>query len=323
MNSGNTPRTLSSRPRRALRFARNLARWGLPRRALLFGPLSLGDDLLCTAILREARRRGRPFTMLTARPELFAGNADPARLLPIDDDFVAGIRRLGATVIKPYYVGPVPGDPERDALPDRHIIAEMCARAGLQGEVSLRPYLHLTEGETAAGRRFAGQIAVHSTGLGAAIPYPAKEWGPERFAAVCRHLAPEFKLVQLGSRADPALPVDADLRGQTTLREAAAVLAVSAVFIGLEGFLTHLARAVDCPAVVVMGGRAQAGIFSYSANRNLLNEPDCSPCGRRTGCPHAMQCMTSITPDEVVAAAREVLASPPPRPLAADRAVLP
>jgi len=307
----------------APRVGWRLARWGVPRRALLFGPLSLGDDLLCTAVLREARRRGQPFAMFTGRPELFAGNPDPARLLPIDDYHIATLRRFGAGIVQPYYVDANPLEEQRDRLPKRHIIAEMCARAGLHGKISLRPHLRLTEAERADGRLFPRQIAIQSTGLGAAIPYDAKEWGPAHFAEVARQLSPQSKLVQVGTASDPALPVDHDLRGRTTLREAAAILANSDVFIGLEGFLTHLARAVDCPAVVVMGGRAPAEIFGYSANRNLTAFPECAPCARRTGCPNNMKCMSAISPETVATAARDILAKPPARPLAAATVELP
>ena len=311
-----------SRAVRAVCFARNVARWGVPVRSLLFGRLSLGDDLLCTAVLREARLRGKPFTMMTARPELFSGNSDPSRLLPIDDDYLAGLRHLGARIIQPYYVGADPDDGQRDRLPSRHIIAEMCALAGLHGVVTLRPYLMLTDSERSTGRLFSRQITLHSSGLGAALPYDAKEWGATRFAEVARQLAPHTKLVQLGAATDPPLPVDADLRGRTTLREAAAILAGSEVFIGLEGFLTHLARAVDCPAVVVMGGRASAGIFGYSANHNLMSFPECAPCARRTGCRYDMKCMATITPEAVVVAAQE-LTSRPRGPLAVETVLLP
>lgn len=292
------------------RFLWNLARWGRPQRALLFGPLSLGDDLLCTAVLHEARKRGQPFAMMTARPELFAGNPDPARVLPIDDYFVQGLRRIGSEIVCPYYARPDPSDPQRDLLPARHIIAEMCHLAGLRGPVALRPYLTLTPDERAAGRKVSRQIAIQSTGLGAALPYPTKEWGPEQFAAVTQLLAAGFNVVQLGSPSDPALPTALDLRGRTTLREAAAVLAESLCFVGLEGFLTHLARAVDCPAVVVLGGRARPDVFGYSANLNLYSPVECSPCGLREGCPYELRCMTQITPEAVAAAVRELTARP-------------
>ena len=300
-----------------------LLRHGRPRRALLFGPLSLGDDLLCTAVLREARRRRQPFAMLTNRPELFRHNPDPTRLVPIDDYYVAALRRLGTRVVQPYYLQANPAEPAREPAPPRHIIAEMCRLAGLHGEVTLRPYLHLTADERARGSLFPRQVAIHSTALTAAIAYPTKEWGAERLDAVARALGRDCQLVQLGAAQDPPLPVARDLRGRTTLREAAAVLAASAAFVGLEGFLTHLARAVDCPAVVVFGGRAEPRIFGYDCNVNLYSAVECAPCGLRDGCPYTLKCLAAITPESVVAAVRALVTRRPARPLAAERILLP
>ena len=126
-----------------------------------------------------------------------------------------------------------------------------------------------------------------------------KEWGAGNFGSTARMLAPDFKTVQLGSPSDPALPVDADLRGRTSLREAAAVLANSAAFVGLEGFLSHLARAVDCPAVVVFGGRARP------EDSATLSIPTCTRPwnARRAACAtravYERICLSRITPAAV------------------------
>lgn len=314
---------LTRRLRGGSRALLQLSRHGRPERVLLFGPMSLGDDLLCTTVLREARRRGTPFAMMTARPELFLGNTDVAAVLPVDDYYALLLGRLGTQVVQPYYTAQIPGDPARDGLPQRPIAAEMCRLAGLTGEITVRPYLYLTDEEHRRGRRFPRQIAIQSTCLTAAIPYETKEWGAGRLAAVARLLRPEFSLVQIGRPNDPALPVDLDLRGKTTLREAAGVLAGSLAFVGLEGFLGHLARAVDCPAVIVHGGRAPEGIFSYGANRNFFSRPSCSPCGLRVNCPRDLECLAAITPEAVAAAARELALAPPARPLFSDTVVIP
>jgi Glycosyltransferase family 9 (heptosyltransferase) len=302
---------------------RGLRRHGRPARVLLFGPRSLGDDLLCTAVLREARRRGKAFAVMTNRAELFHENADPAGVIPISDYYAVALRRLGSDVIQPYYVTRDPARPERDLLPPRHIIAEMCRLAGLQGEIAVRPYLYLTPEEGSLGTLAPRQVAIHSTCLTASLPYPTKEWGVARLAAVARDLALDFNLVQLGTVADPALPVATDLRGRTSLREAAAILAASEVFVGLEGFLTHLARAVDCPSVVVLGGRARPETFGYACNVNLCGAVDCSPCGLRDGCPHDLKCLAEILPDTVAAAVRDLAARHPPRPLPAETVMVP
>jgi hypothetical protein len=286
-------------------------RHGRPRRSLLFGPLSLGDDLLCTTVLREGARRGRRFAMMTDRPELFRGNRDATQVIPIDAHYVAALRRLGAEVVQPYY-GEAGGP----------ILAEMCRQAGLSGEITLRPYLELEPAERRAGRRFPRQLAIQSSCLSAALPFPTKEWGATRLAEVARHLGRDFQLIQLGARDDPPLPVHEDLRGRTTLREAAAVLAAAEVFIGLEGFLTHLARAVDCPAVVVMGGRETPARLGYSCNQNLVGTVACAPCHLQDGCPHALRCMGAITPVQVVAAVHGLVARSPARPLPAETMVL-
>lgn len=305
----------------APRLALRLATWGVPPRSLVFGPLSLGDDLLCTAVLREGGTRGLPFAMFTARPELFAGNPDPLAVHPIDDHYLALLRRLGRQVVSPYYVARDSAAPDRDVLPPRHVIAEMCRLAGLEGAVALRPHLALTAAELAAAPRLPRQIVLHSSGLAAALPYPTKEWGADRFAALARLLAPDFSLVQLGAARDPLLPgIALDLRGRTTLRQTAAVQAASLLFVGLEGFLVHLARAVDCPSVVIHGGRAGPGIFDYPENRNLHTAPPCAPCGLRTGCPHDLACLTAITPAAVATAVRELATRPRgPLPVATAR----
>ena len=304
------------------RLAARLAVWGAPRRSLVFGPLSLGDDLLCTAVLREARRRHTPFAMFSNRPDLFARNRDPVAVHPIDDHFLALLRWIGSPPVQPYYVSADLANSQQDIFPPRHIIAEMCRIAGLTGEVALRPYLTLTAAERDAAPHLPRQIAIHSSGLAAAIPFPTKEWGASRFATVVSLLSDQFSLVQLGASRDPLLPgVALDLRGRTTLREAAAVQAASRCFIGLEGFLVHLARAVDCPSVVIHGGRAPAGTFDYSANTNLYGRPTCSPCGLRDACPYSLECMTDITPGQVVAAVRE-LAEPNDSPLSLDTVTL-
>ncbi len=317
-----SPSRLLGRLAVAPRMARRLLAWGAPGRSVAFGPKSLGDDLLCTAVLREARKRGRPMVMFSNRPELFAGNPDPVAVRPIDDHFITLLRRLGRAPTFPYYVANDPASAHRDIVPPRHIIAEMCRLCGLEGEIALRPYLSLDAAELDAAPRLERQVAIHSSGLAAAIPYRTKEWGADRFAALARLLSRDYSLVQLGSPSDPLLPgVALDLRGRTTLRGAAAAQANSLLFVGLEGFLTHLARAVDCPAVVVHGGRAAPKAFGYAANLDLHAAPPCSPCGLRDGCPHELACMTQITPERVAAAVHE-LAARPRAPLAVETAFI-
>ena len=298
---------------------RLVATRSLPPRLILFFGFAPGDDLLCTAVLRELRLRGRDRLMMVSNhPDLFRGNPDPAFVVPLwrryapYDSTVAICRRFarfaGASLVQPEYAPPIGGDRRR--IPTRHIVAEMCARAGIEGAVSVRPYLHLTEAEKAAAAWARGCIIVQSSGLAARHPARNKEWFPERVQSVTDELTHHWEIVQLGSRSDPPLRHVRDLRGKTGMREAAAILYHARIFVGLEGFLMHVARAVECPSVIIFGGRTAPDQIGYVCDANLYSPVACAPCWRGSTCDFDRQCMRDIGVADVVAAVRDMLGRP-------------
>lgn len=298
---------LIARTRAAPRVGWKLVRAGRPRRLVLFGPVSLGDDLMCSALLREWRKRdtGEQW-MMTRHPSLFDGNPDVDRVIPIDEYHAQALALVGTAVIRPYYVSLKPDD--GDAPPPRsHFIRQMCELAGLRGEVALRPYLHLTPAEREQGCLESSQIVIHSTGRTAQFANANKEWSPRRFQEVVDQLRARFGFVQVGARDDPPLAGARDLRGLTSVRETAAIVAASLAVVCQEGFLMHLARAVNVRAVVVYGGALEPVITGYVANANLYSPEPCAPCWRRNRCEHDRICMTNIRPAHVIAALDQVV----------------
>jgi ADP-heptose:LPS heptosyltransferase len=194
----------------------------------------------------------------------------------------------------------------------------MCRRCGIKGEVELRPYVTLSEEERGAAAPFADCLVVQSSRRSASLAIGNKEWLPERFQSVTDELLRQHRVVQLGLRDDPPLHGAEDWRGRTSLRESAAILAQARGFVGLVGFLMHLARAVECPAVIVYGGRERPDQSGYSCNENLYSAVPCAPCWRWNSCVLEHQCMTSIGMVDVVAAVSRLLARPR-SPLVVDR----
>jgi ADP-heptose:LPS heptosyltransferase len=74
----------------------------------------------------------------------------------------------------------------------------------------------------------------------------------------------------------------------------------SLTFVGLVGFLMHLARSVDCRSVIVYGGREAPWQSGYSCNENLFTTLSCSPCWLWSKCDHGHRCMKEIEPQRVV-----------------------
>jgi ADP-heptose:LPS heptosyltransferase len=121
-------------------------------------------------------------------------------------------------------------------------------------------------------------------------------------------------VVLLGARDDALIDgVDIDLRGRTSIREVAAVLRDAAAFVGPEGGLSNLARAVGTRSVVFFGSTPPE-FFGLSANINVRPRR-CGGCWWTTPsylhqCPRlqaAPECTGSIPEAAVVAGVREIL----------------
>ncbi len=283
----------------------------------------LGDQLLLTCVARALKQQGeRCIWVATPAPELFRGNPDIDHVVPVlTDELHWLLRKSGGRLPSLVYAPHLPAE-RRDVPPEKHLIAVMGERAGVRGRMPARPYLHLTDAERAAGRHAPRQVAIQSTGRSAPNFMWTKEWFPERFQEIVDHLRDRVTFVQVGGARDVPLAGVVDLRGKTNLRETAAVLAASEAFVGLVGFPMHLARAVDCPAVIVYGGRELPAQSGYVANVNLTGAIACSPCWRYDDCPGQRGCMERIASADAIGALQRLLEAPPARPLAVEEFTL-
>lgn len=90
-----------------------------------------------------------------------------------------------------------------------------------------------------------------------------------------------------------------------TFRHAAAVLAVSAGFIGTEGGLMHAAAAVGTPTIILWSEFIAPEITGYNFHRNIRHAGE--SCGRRRNCPGCRASMEAITPGEVLTHVKQLL----------------
>lgn len=128
--------------------------------------------------------------------------------------------------------------------------------------------------------------------------------------------AGNLAVIQLGTKDDePIEGVDTDLRGCTTLRQAATILRSAVCHVGVEGGLVHLARAMDVRSVVAFGPTSTA-FLGYPQNVNLVAS-HCTGCWWTTkdwhiDCPRGFTepaCMNAHTAEMVAGAALNILRS--------------
>ena len=282
----------------------NRVRFGFPSR-LFQGAGRIGDDLMCSTVLRELHKRGkRSLAVVTRNPGLFEKNPDVDRIIRQTDAPLNRWGRAGLPLVTLAHTG-YDAARDLDLPPDEHVLIRLCRLAGITGPVELRPYIFLTPAELDAGKLGENQVAIQCTGLAAPFPMQNREWYPQRFQELCAQLRSDVRVVQIGGGSDMKLEGAIDLRGKTSLRQTAAVLANSLVFVGLVGFVMHLARAVDCRSVILYGGREKPAINGYVANKNLYTQVRCAPCWLRNACEFNRKCMDMISVDQVIAAAAD------------------
>jgi heptosyltransferase-2 len=144
----------------------------------------------------------------------------------------------------------------------------------------------------------------------------AKRWLPERFGESAARLAVEMgaSVAVFGSGSEKAMCEQvaraADGRnfaGATTLREFIEMTAACSIFLTNDSGAMHIASALGVPSVTVFGPTDETATGPLGLLARVVREPvDCAPCLLRE-CPIDHRCMTRVTADRVVLAARESL----------------
>lgn len=182
--------------------------------------------------------------------------------------------------------------------PFLHIPTNLLTKIRKEHEIPEQPFITIAPGASITERR----------------------WGGERYAEVARELSRKGYLIVvtgMASETDDAaqivqgVPETIDLTGKTSLKEAAALLSAAKLFMGADSGLLHIAVALGVPTVSLFGpGRARKWAPQGKQHRVINKQLPCSPCttfGNTPPCPHNVACMKQISPDEVVAAAIELL----------------
>lgn len=148
---------------------------------------------------------------------------------------------------------------------------------------------------------------------------PAKDWGQENWRALLGRLAellPGHALVLVGATEDAAVAEfsasdwPGEVRnfcGRLTPRETAAVIRYGELFLGPDSGPMHLAAACGVPCAIAFAARDLPGRWypAGSIHRVVYHSVPCRNCLLETCTVNQKRCLTSITVEEMLAAAVE------------------
>lgn len=152
-----------------------------------------------------------------------------------------------------------------------------------------------------------------------ASAFSTKQWSTENFAIVAEYLAERgLKTVAVASKAEKK--VLTDLAGKSrvpvtvfddlSLPEIAALASKSALFVGNDSGIAHIAAAVEIPSIVIFGSsnRNHWRPWTDAPNEIVCKEFQCQPCPgyecKEFGRP---RCILEVAPSSVISAIERVI----------------
>ncbi len=162
--------------------------------------------------------------------------------------------------------------------------------------------------------------------VGVGTKVQAKDWGRDNWRALLQRLAPMVPgrgLLLLGAPEEAEASAFAaagweaagggavvNLCGRLSPRESAAALEQACLFLGHDSGPMHLAASVGTPVVAVFAARniPRQWFPVGVGNEVVYHRVECWGCGLETCVEQQKKCLTSISVDEVLAAAVRVLA---------------
>ena len=171
--------------------------------------------------------------------------------------------------------------------------------------------------EWLAGRRRRPGAPLIALAAGAAYG-PAKQWPPQRYAALIDHLAERAECILVGSPDErpPCEEIAAASRagaivsaGSTDVGDLVAVLSLCAGFAGNDSGAMHVAAALGIPTVGIFGSTEPQRTGPLGLRTRILyRKLPCSPCLARTCRYGHYECLKQLAVAEVATALDELSA---------------
>ncbi|MCK4521242.1 MAG: glycosyltransferase family 9 protein [Nanoarchaeota archaeon] len=153
--------------------------------------------------------------------------------------------------------------------------------------------------------------------------YPSKEWPLEKFAELIDNLIKKYKtkIIIIGGSNDIQKSESLlqkiqnkdkiiNLTGKLKLMQTAALLSLSDLLIGVDSGPMHMASAVGCKTITLIGPTDYRRWGPYGDKKEhiiIKRNVKCWPCGLLYKCDYDKKCMLSITVEDVLEKVRGLL----------------
>jgi len=261
----------------------------------------IGDEVMCTAVFREIRRRNPRcrVTFITRHSGLFRSNANIDVVEPYSADAIRGAIRLTYGPSRP---------------PARAVVIRLAECVGLRLQNDQPDLFDVTPSPGVRAKIDALQKPLIMIQPQTSGYTPNKQWSLESWKELIRLLVAEFDVVELGTITFfPNHEFGGRfhaLAGLTTIADFAWIISQASVFIGPVSAGMHVASAFEVRSIIIYGGYESSEGYRYPFVRPFYSAVPCAPCWLDGPCPYDRKCLSAIQPEEVFQAARAAVLDP-------------
>jgi ADP-heptose:LPS heptosyltransferase len=182
-----------------------------------------------------------------------------------------------------------------------NIISHNLMRLGIK-EYEYSSKFYLTEREKAWSNKLLDGNQKPIISICTKSKEPVKNWPIDYWTELIKCLTSKFTIIHLGDEKEPIFKNVIRYAGLHTMRESAALLSISKLFIGPDSLLMHIANGLKIKSIIIFGGSRPVECFGYEENINLSCSPACSPCWIHEShetCSYDLECMRAISVQQI------------------------
>lgn len=137
---------------------------------------------------------------------------------------------------------------------------------------------------------------------------PNRQWREEKWQECVEYISKQHgvKIIEIGDPGEPSLKGTINLNGLHFF-EKAALIKHSMLLTTYDNAYIHIANAFNVPHILIQSSWMPSAIFKYPNTIQFYNEKiECKNCGLKTPCPKQVECIDSISTQDVTSKINEL-----------------
>ncbi len=152
---------------------------------------------------------------------------------------------------------------------NENVVEHNLKRLGIE-EYEYKSSFHLLPGEIQWAQDQLSKLPRPLIAFSTRSKEEVKNWPVDNWARAIKELSKCFSIIHLGDSQEPSFQQVQRFAGKCTMRESAALLSHSSMFVGPDSLLMHIANGLDIKSIIIFGNARPVNCLGYSNNINLI-----------------------------------------------------